>query len=259
MSWFGLIYKIRDFFDIGDDTTPTDRGRSRLTPAKVQKAIEVAIANGGVKLMYSKSLVFGNLMIIHLSSEANDVLRPVEKTALNEIEKHLPDKLRRQGWELSQDRLRIQLVPDPSLSGLKMRVVASDADITRMRDTVRQPVPSATAPTVRMHQKNSRNEWTLPQGREALVGRAGTGIEIGLRDDSVSRVHASLVIQNGTDGKPQGVLVKDIESSYGTYVSGTKVPPHGTLLARHGDTIRFGGMDARITIGDSHLTPTRTA
>lgn len=263
MSLRSIIMRIRDLFEIGDDSTAMDGGRSPLTPAKVQKAIETGIADTGVKTNYSKSLVFGNLMLVHVSREAAEVLRPVERTALDEIEQHLPDKLRRQGWTL-ENRLRIQVIPDPNLSGLSVRVTASDADVTRQAHGIRheqaraKATPHQTAgPTVRLFQKKTKRSWVIAPDREVLLGRASTGIEIGIDDAAVSRVHASLKVERGADGQVEGLLIKDLESSFGTQVAGKSVPKGGTDLARNGDTVRFAGVETRVVIGDDYQTPTR--
>ena len=258
MSLRRFIAWCRGLFEIGDDTTLSDGGRSQLTPAKIQKAIESAIGKTGVKTIYSKSLVFGSLMLVHLSREATDVLRPVERTALAEIEQHLPEKLRRQGWNLRESQLKIRVVQDPALTGLSVRVIASDPDVTRHGQIKANGASQGGGQPVRLYQRNSKNSWTISPGREALVGKANTGIEIGIDDPSVSRVHASLQVQAGSDGRTQGVLVKDLDSSYGTQVAGKDVPKGGSCLARHGDSIRFAAVETRVVIGDDHTAPTKS-
>ena len=64
-------------------------------------------------------------------------------------------------------------------------------------------------------------------------------IETGVHDASVSRVHARLA------PAPEGVLVADVGtrgrgSTNGTYVNEERVPPGESVVARPGDTVRFG-------------------
>jgi len=83
-----------------------------------------------------------------------------------------------------------------------------------------------------------KGETSLP--REIVLGldpvtfgRDATLVTHALRAQDVSRRHAQ--IQVDTDGS---VLVRDLESSNGTFVSGMQI--HGAVTARHGDEICIG-------------------
>lgn len=83
-----------------------------------------------------------------------------------------------------------------------------------------------------------KGETSLPReimlGLEPVVfGRDATQATIALRAQDVSRRHAQ--VQVDTDGS---VLVRDLGSSNGTFVSGLQI--HGAVSVRHGDEIRIG-------------------
>ena len=70
----------------------------------------------------------------------------------------------------------------------------------------------------------------LPLGRALVVGRAVTS-DVPIYDPTISRRHAEVSLGNG------GVKVKDLGSSNGTFVNGTRVTDS---VAANGDTVTFG-------------------
>lgn len=100
-----------------------------------------------------------------------------------------------------------------------------------------------------------------------LIKTGSSRIDTGVHDASVSRTHARI------SPAPEGVLVADVGtrgrgSTNGTYVNEERVPPGESVVARPGDTVRFGlytvmrvGMereDGRLTVvrpGESIILP----
>ena len=72
--------------------------------------------------------------------------------------------------------------------------------------------------------------FELPEGRSVVVGR-GVTTDIAVYDPTISRRHAELT------ASPDGVQVKDLGSSNGTCINGTRVK-QGKL--RPPDTVTFG-------------------
>jgi adenylate cyclase len=70
----------------------------------------------------------------------------------------------------------------------------------------------------------------LPSGRTLVVGRAATS-DAPVFDPTVSRKHAELSVEDG------GVTVRDLGSSNGTFVNGTRI---AESVAQHGDVVTFG-------------------
>ncbi len=60
--------------------------------------------------------------------------------------------------------------------------------------------------------------------------------EIVISDVSVSRHHTELTVQ------PEGLLVKDLGSSNGTYINNQRLVPHTPGLARPGDSLQIGNV-----------------
>jgi len=73
--------------------------------------------------------------------------------------------------------------------------------------------------------------FPLAAGRELVIGRRDDA-EIQIRDDGVSRRHASILVEG------EGATVADLESANGTYVNGKKVP---RAHVEDGARIQVGG------------------
>ena len=75
---------------------------------------------------------------------------------------------------------------------------------------------------------------TLP----VTVGKAQAYVDAVLPDPSVSRVHAR--IYKGEEG---GILIRDLNSTNGTYINGTRLAPDEKKRVQRGDEVRFGNME----------------
>ena len=75
---------------------------------------------------------------------------------------------------------------------------------------------------------------TLP----VTVGKAQAYVDTVLPDPSVSRVHAR--IYKGEEG---GILIRDLNSTNGTFINGTRLEPNEKKRVQRGDEIRFGNME----------------
>src|SRR3954453_12122628 len=84
---------------------------------------------------------------------------------------------------------------------------------------------------------SGEQSFELPAGRSLVVGR-GVSSDIAIYDPTISRRHAELVV--GADG----VQVKDLGSSNGTFINGARI-----TAARLGleDTVTFGKVVFRLT------------
>jgi|CXWL01.1.fsa_nt_gi adenylate cyclase len=76
----------------------------------------------------------------------------------------------------------------------------------------------------------------LAPGSALLVGRLAT-CAVPIYDGSISRDHATLTVS------AQGVEVKDLGSTNGTFLNGVRV---SEAVARDGDTLTFGGVSLRL-------------
>lgn len=228
-----------------------------LNVGRIQEEIEHAIAASGFRLKSRKVIVIGRQVIVHISPEAMEVLRPLRRFVVADVEEHLPARLRKEGWELSGDDLNIDLTVDPTLAGYAMRAVASDIESTA---DLPESNPAGRADRNRRVSRTSRSAfltllnddsttWEIPAGRTLKAGRADSGTEIALASPYVSALHAELEAVQG------GVMVTD-RSKHGTTINGRRLRPDAPTKALHGDVIQFGssyGVSARVTLGDGHL------
>ena len=75
---------------------------------------------------------------------------------------------------------------------------------------------------------------TLP----TTVGKAQAYVDVVLPDPSVSRVHAR--IYRGEEGC---IEIRDLDSTNGTYINGTRLEPNEKRRVHRGDEVRFGNME----------------
>jgi adenylate cyclase len=93
-------------------------------------------------------------------------------------------------------------------------------------------------PLLRLVSAAGDQTFELPEGRPLLVGR-GIASDIAIYDPTISRRHAELTAED------DGVYVRDLDSSNGTCINGTRVA-EGRL--RLEDSITFGKVVFRLTI-----------
>ncbi|HET7471131.1 MAG TPA: FHA domain-containing protein, partial [Gemmatimonadales bacterium] len=96
-------------------------------------------------------------------------------------------------------------------------------------------------PPLRLVSTAGDQTFELPEGRTLVVGR-GVSSDIAIYDPTISRRHAELTV--GADG----VDVKDVGSSNGTCINGTRVAAGHLGLE---DTITFGKVSFRLTVRGS--------
>jgi pSer/pThr/pTyr-binding forkhead associated (FHA) protein len=96
-------------------------------------------------------------------------------------------------------------------------------------------------PPLRLVSTAGDQTFELPEGRTLVVGR-GVASDIAIYDPTISRRHAELIV--GADG----VDVKDVGSSNGTCINGTRVSEGHLGLE---DTVTFGKVSFRLTVRGS--------
>ena len=103
--------------------------------------------------------------------------------------------------------------------------------------------PLADVPVVaRVTMSNGTREVTLafkPGGRRLNVGRA-TDNELALHDTSVSKIHATLLMN-----KQETLLVADTGSTTGTFINGRRISYGEARQIVDGDVVGFGDVEVR--------------
>lgn len=92
--------------------------------------------------------------------------------------------------------------------------------------------------TPKLYGRNSVNNCNISLDRlPVTLGKLAGRVDLQLRDKSVSRIHAH--INKNADGR---VIVKDLNSTNGTYHNGIRLKPNESVCIREGDEICFGNM-----------------
>ena len=90
----------------------------------------------------------------------------------------------------------------------------------------------------KLYGRNSVNNCNITLDRLPLtLGKLAGRVDLQLRDKSVSRIHAH--INRDADG---GIVVKDMNSTNGTFHNGIRLRPNESVRIRTGDEICFGNM-----------------
>ena len=87
--------------------------------------------------------------------------------------------------------------------------------------------------------------WPLHQG-QLLVGRAlsADNLDIAIEHNTTSARHAQLVAL----ACPSRLTVQDVGSTNGTFVNDQRILPGQSVMAAHGDRIRFGGYTVNVVL-----------
>ena len=91
-------------------------------------------------------------------------------------------------------------------------------------------------PAYRLTAQQGTRTFDLPPGRALVLGRSAAS-DVPVYDPTISRRHAEL-----TAG-PDGVQLRDLESSNGTSINGERV---AIGLLKPGDTVTFGRVNFRL-------------
>ncbi|HET8633554.1 MAG TPA: adenylate/guanylate cyclase domain-containing protein [Gemmatimonadales bacterium] len=102
-------------------------------------------------------------------------------------------------------------------------------------------------PAYRLTAQQGTRTFDLPPGRALVLGRSAAS-DVPVYDPTISRRHAEL-----TAG-PDGVQLRDLESSNGTSINGERV---AIGLLRPGDTVTFGRVNFRLEVVSDGAPATR--
>jgi DNA-binding NtrC family response regulator len=105
---------------------------------------------------------------------------------------------------------------------------------------------SRTAPRAYSLQVLDQTAASIALGARTVVVGAHASCDLVLNDPQVSRRHAELSIT------PEGIRVKDLGSTNGTWYQGTRVTE---VVVPAGSTIKFGGTPVRIAAADAPSLP----
>ncbi len=143
---------------------------------------------------------------------------------------------------------------DPTFGEFAEELRAQDEAKRRAKELGTAQIPRGGAPsqdiriTARALLPNGSREIPLafkPGGKRMSVGR-GSDNDLCLRDDSVSKIHAALVVnREGT------LLVSDTGSTNGTFINGRRISYGEARQVEEGDVVSFGDIEVRFRRNNS--------
>lgn len=262
--------------------------RRSLNPARVQAVSRTAILDAArTSTIYSRTLSLAP-MVVAVSPEAYQVIRPVMRRLAEELETHIPEEAARDGYADVVGTLSITFEADPGLAGDMVRVQVTDAPVpapgpVRQADGQRatprapqraaqvppagrvtqavpapgQPVGEGAGPTAALWDITGRSgpSIMLQFGHEYTLG-ASAASDVRIDRPDISGIHAA--VRFGLDPRTRKpvLLVRDIDSTNGTTVDGRPIDQNGTS-AGHGAVIGLAASTKlRVTIGHAHARVT---
>jgi len=174
-----------------------------------------------------------------------DLETEVLAAAIDHINDHRYRTLAPVKVETEVDIFTSGITVDPTFGGFEEKLRREDEE-KRARHLPAPPKGVPPIPdvgvTARVTMSNSTREVALvfkPGGRRLNVGRA-TDNELALHDTSVSKIHATLLMnQQGT------LLVADTGSTNGTFINGRRISYGEARQIVDGDVVGFGDVEVR--------------
>jgi hypothetical protein len=178
-----------------------------------------------------------------------EILQELEHEVLAEAIDHINDHryrtLAQVKVETEVDIFTTGVSVDPTFGEFEEELKKEDEAKRAIIDP-RIPKGTPPAPDVIIAARVTRNDGTLevplvfkPGGKRLNVGRASDN-DLSLNDSSVSKIHATLLLNNeGT------LLVADTGSTNGTYINGRRIAYGEARQIAAGDVLAFGDVEVR--------------
>lgn len=213
--------------------------RSGVHPVEIGKRLLRVMEDG--KTVALKRTYVPNVYRILLSDEDFDRLAPIEPKLVEELEVFVSEAARQREWVLA-DSPRVSFDVDQELGRGEFRVQAEAVVLDGKRGGRREPSPAAweehppppprSASLVVLAEDEPVK--TMPIEGRIRIGRQ-SGNDLVISDPGVSRNHAEVLL-----GSKGGCLLRDLGSTNGTIINGTKLESRAEHRLREGDRITVG-------------------
>lgn len=228
-----LIDRIKKILDAEARDIP---GKGRVVPHRIQ-----------LKVQWDK-----------FSTDSEEALNKLEDELLAAAIDHINDNL-----YYTYAPVGIEIKPDYFIEGVKLAAGFSTFADEQTGPELNVTVPSISIAEAAAHPNKSlilRHPLTasfvlngvpkttridLQQGQSISVGRIGSN-ELVIDDNSVSKVHASLVIDS--EGK---LLVADTGSTNGTFINDERIAYGKAMQITESDRVKFGTVEVRFDLAAS--------
>ena len=177
----------------------------------------------------------------------NDLKNEVLAAAIDHINDHRYRTLGPVSVEAEVDIFTTGISVDPTFGEFEEDLRRQDEEMRAAKSGL--PIPGAAPPMpdiqviARVTLQSGTREMPLifkPGGKRLNVGRAADN-ELSLNDQSVSKVHAALLMT--AEG---ALLVADTGSTNGTYLNGRRIAYGESRLIEDGDVVGFGDVEVRL-------------
>lgn len=213
--------------------------RSGVHPVEIGKRLLRVMEDG--KTVALRRTYVPNVYRILLSDDDFGRLAPLEPKLVEELEVFVSEAARQREWVLA-DAPRVSFDTDHSLSRGEFRVQAEAVALEggrRRRHAEPPPAaweerPPEPRPASLLLLADDEPVKTVPVEGRIRIGRQ-SGNDLVISDPGVSRNHAEVL--RGTKG---GALLRDLGSTNGTIINGTRLESRAEHRLRDGDRITVG-------------------
>jgi pSer/pThr/pTyr-binding forkhead associated (FHA) protein len=187
------------------------------------------------------------------STDAAESLKKLENELLTAAVDHINDKRYH-----TFAPLKFEIKPDYFTDGVKlqvsfdnftedeneaeMNVTLPDVKLNDLPVQVSTPIDSNTAESFfasfTANGSGQKIKLTLQNNQRLSVGRSREN-DLAISDESVSKIHASLVLSN----QENALMVADTGSTNGTFINGKRISYGTAALIGKDDTVSFGNID----------------
>lgn len=212
--------------------------KSGVHPVEIGKRLLRVMEDG--KTVALKRTYVPNVYRILLSDEDFERLAPLEPKLIEELEVFVSEAARQREWVLA-DSPRVSFDADQELGRGEFRVQAEAVVLDGKRRRRKEPAPAAweeRPPSPRSASlvvlADDEPVKTIPIEGRISIGRQ-SGNDLVVSDPGVSRNHAQVLL-----GNKGGCLLRDLGSTNGTIINGTKLESRAEHRLREGDRITVG-------------------
>ena len=230
--------------------------KSGLTLARLIKRMNLLI-DQGVRSEGAKGQIAPHLIKLKVewgkhSEAAPELIQEMEHELLAAAIDHINDRRYRTlapvKIETEVDIFTTGVSVAPTFGEFEEELKQEDEARRAAKEIGAQNIPHAAIATpdvainARVTMQGNRREITLnfkPGGKRLNVGR-GTDNELYLNDGSVSKIHATLMMN-----REDKLMVADTGSTNGTYINGRRIPYGEACPIEEGDVVAFGEVEVR--------------
>ena len=104
-----------------------------------------------------------------------------------------------------------------------------------MADLIRRPKVSLLFYSEEDGKRTLVDKWAIELGKKYIIGRSKKKVDISIQDITISRIHSEFIFYD-----KDKIMIKDFNSSNGTYINKEKIDPYKEVYFSIKDILSIG-------------------